>query len=247
MKKSTRDVLCIGMALLLTSAPAAWAQESGETPPAPDEMGQHAGHVMPEADEHAGHVMPETDEHAGHAMPEADEHAAHRAAMEQKRYSVIQESYPVPEVKLIDQSGNAVALRALLEGDQPVALNFIFTTCTTICPVMTATFAQMRRELGEAGDRVQLVSITIDPEYDRPEVLNKYAELFHAGEGWTFLTGDSDDILLVLQSFKSYAGSKMNHRAVTLLKDPHSTVWTRIDGLASGQDLAHEVAARLLN
>jgi protein SCO1/2 len=247
MNKSKRNILCIGLATLLAGALPTWAQDSGETPPTPVQMDEHTDHVMPEADEHAGHVMPEMDEHAGHVMPDTDEHAAHRAAMEQKRYSVIEESYAVPEVELIDQSGNAVALRKLLEGDQPVALNFIFTTCTTICPVMTATFAQMRRELGEASDRIQLVSITIDPEYDRPEVLNKYAELFHAGEGWTFLTGDSDDILLVLQSFKSYAGSKMNHRAVTLLKNPHSNVWTRIDGLASGKDLAHEVAARLLN
>lgn len=247
MKKSTRGVLCTGMALLLASASPAWAQESGETPPAPEPTQEHADHAMPDMDEHADHVMPETDEHAGHVMPDTDEHAAHRAAMEQKRYSVTEESYIVPDVQLIDQSGNTVALGPLLEGDQPVALNFIFTTCTTICPVMTATFAQMRRELGEAGNRVQLVSITIDPEYDRPEVLNEYAELFHAGEGWTFLTGDSDDILQVLQSFKSYAGSKMNHRAVTLLKSPHAPLWTRIDGLASGKDLAHEVAARLLN
>ena len=45
----------------------------------------------------------------------------------------------------------------------PVAVNFIFTTCTTICPVMTATFAQLGRELGLEADRIRLVSITIDP------------------------------------------------------------------------------------
>jgi protein SCO1/2 len=112
---------------------------------------------------------------------------------------------------------------------------------------MTATFAQMRRELGEAGDQLRLVSISIDPEYDRPETLKAYAEQFRAGAGWDFLTGDSEDIVRVLKSFDSYAGSKMNHQPVTLLKRPGSSSWTRIDGLASGKDLADEVAARLLN
>jgi len=176
-----------------------------------------------------------------------DKHAAHRAAMQSTRYEATTEHYLVPDVQLVDQSGTRVELQALLDTDEPLALNFIFTTCTTICPVMTATFAQMRRELGESGDDLRLVSISIDPEYDRPEQLRAYAEQFRAGEGWEFLTGDSEDIVRVLRSFDSYAGSKMNHQPITLLKRPGSASWTRIDGLASGKDLAHEVTERLLH
>ena len=178
---------------------------------------------------------------------ENDPHAAHRAAMKQPRYVATIENYTIPDVELIDQRGASVSLRELLESDQPIALNFIFTTCTTICPVMTATFAQMRRELGDAGERLRLVSISIDPEYDRPDKLKAYAEQFRAGAGWEFLTGDGDDIVQVLKSFDSYAGSKMNHQPVTLLKRPESASWTRLDGLASGKDLANEVTARLLD
>ena len=112
---------------------------------------------------------------------------------------------------------------------------------------MTATFAQMRRELGESGSDLHLISISIDPEYDRPDKLKAYSEQFRAGAGWDFLTGDSADIVQVLKSFDSYAGSKMNHQPVTLLKSPGSSSWTRIDGLASGADLASEVTARLLD
>jgi protein SCO1/2 len=177
---------------------------------------------------------------------ENDPHAAHRAAMKQPRYVATTETYTIPDVDLIDQQGTAVSLRTLLESDQPIALNFIFTTCTTICPVMTATFAQMRRELGDAGNELQLVSISIDPEYDRPDKLETYARQYQAGESWEFLTGDGDDIVQVLKSFDSYAGSKMNHQPVTLLKRPDSSSWTRLDGLASGKDLANEVTARLL-
>lgn len=167
--------------------------------------------------------------------------------MQRTRYSTTTESYSVPNIELIDQQGTTVSLRELLETDQPVAVNFIFTTCTTICPVMTATFAQMRQELGEAGNELRLISISIDPEYDRPDKLKAYSEQFRAGAGWDFLTGDSADIVQVLRSFDSYAGSKMNHQPVTLLKSPDSASWTRIDGLASGKDLANEVTARLLD
>lgn len=112
---------------------------------------------------------------------------------------------------------------------------------------MTATFAQMQRDLGESAEQVRLVSISVDPEYDRPEVLGEYAKRFGASGDWTFLTGDEADILRVLVSFKAHFGSKMNHQPLTLLHGPQSPSWTRIDGLASGEDLAREVATRLLN
>ena len=190
-----------------------------------------------------------SDEHAAHQQDEAvpDKHAAHRAAMKKTSYAATTENYAIPDVDLLDQMGESISLRSLLEVEQPVALNFIFTTCTTICPVMTATFAQMRQELGDAGNQLRLVSISIDPEYDRPDKLKAYSEQFRAGEGWEFLTGDSADIVLVLKSFDSYAGSKMNHQPITLLKSPDNASWTRIEGLASGKDLANEVTARLLN
>ena len=176
----------------------------------------------------------------------ADEHAAHRGAMQKPRYSTSIQSYDIPDVELIDASGSSVTLRNLLDNDQPVALNFIFTTCTTICPVMTATFAQMKRQLGDDAENLQLVSVSIDPEYDRPEVLDAYARQFHAGEDWAFLTGDSSDIVSVMRSFDTYAGSKMSHQPVTLLKSPQNESWVRIDGLANGADLAHEVSANIL-
>jgi protein SCO1/2 len=179
--------------------------------------------------------------------PAMHDHTAHLAAMAKTSYSVTTQRYAVPDVELIDESGASVTLRTILDADQPLALNFIFTTCTTICPVMTAIFAQMRRELGEAGAQLRLVSISIDPEYDRPGVLKAYSRQFGAGPGWAFLTGDDADISQVLQSFNALVGSKTNHKPLTLLKRPQSQSWIRIDGLASGKDLANEVTARLLN
>jgi protein SCO1/2 len=176
-----------------------------------------------------------------------DPHAAHKAHMSNSRYSASDQSYKIPDVNLVDANGADVPLHELFESDEPIALDFVFTTCTTICPVMTATFMQLQHHLGEDADRVHLVSISIDPEYDRPEVLRAYAEQFRAGGNWTFLTGDSNDIESVLRSFDAYAGSKMNHKPIYLLKRPGEDTWTRIDGLATSTDLAHEVQNRLLN
>ena len=187
-------------------------------------------------------------EHDGHkAQNKHDAHAAHRAAMRSRNYTVSDNEYQVPDVALLDASGDVVSLHEILGSNDPIALNFIFTTCTTICPVMTVTFSQMQQLLGSDAERLHLVSITIDPEYDRPAVLEKYAAQFRAGENWSFLTGDTQDIVAVLRSFDSYTGSKMSHRPVTLLKSPGSESWTRIDGLANGESLAHEVTARLLH
>ncbi len=177
----------------------------------------------------------------------SDPHAHHRAAMKKASYEVSNESYSVPEVELLNSAGATVSLPDLLLSEEPVALNFIFTTCATICPVMTVTFSQMQQLLGDDAQRVHLVSISIDPEYDRPDVLRDYAEQFHAAGNWTFLTGDTNDIVNVLRSFDSYTGSKMSHRPVTLLKHPGSSSWVRIDGLANGRSLAREVSTRLLN
>jgi len=167
--------------------------------------------------------------------------------MKKAAYQVSEQQYDIPDVRLLDHSGGDVVLRDLLDSGRPVALNFIFTTCTTICPVMTVTFAQMQQLLGSDADRVHLVSISIDPDYDRPDVLAAYAKQFKAGDNWTFLTGDTDDIVAVLKSLDSYAGAKMNHKPVTLLKKPGSAAWIRIDGLANGESLAHEVSTRILN
>jgi protein SCO1/2 len=182
-------------------------------------------------------------------LPAADTPAAAPSCHDTKAASpalaVTTAPYAVPDVTLLDAAGHAVSLPALLASEEPVALNFIFTTCTTICPVMTATFVQMRRQLGDDAGRVRLVSISIDPEQDRPEVLRQYAERY--GAGWTFLTGDGGDVERVLRAFGAYAGSKMNHRPLTLLKDPRRSEWVRLEGLASGDALAHEVKARLLD
>ncbi|MCF6194688.1 MAG: SCO family protein [Kangiellaceae bacterium] len=176
-----------------------------------------------------------------------DMHAAHRAAMKNTNYVISRVDYSLPNVELITSVGKKIKLNSVLDTNKSLALNFIFTTCTTICPVMTATFAQMRTTLGDSGKNLRMISITIDPEYDRPRRLKEYSENFDSGYDWLFLTGTSGDISKVTRSFDAYNGSKMNHKPVTLLKNSNDEKWIRVDGLVSSSSLAKLINEHLLD
>jgi hypothetical protein len=87
------------------------------------------------------------------------------------------EYYRVPNVTLLDQDGKRVKLRSFLDSDKPVIIEFMFTTCTTVCPILSAGFKNLKDGLGKDAQSVQLVSITIDPEHDRPEQMKEYLEV----------------------------------------------------------------------
>jgi protein SCO1/2 len=183
--------------------------------------------------------------HHGHEAAHAhhEHHAQHPRAPAAVTRSVAW--YVVPDVTLSDQTGQAVALRKLLDADRPVLVNFVFTTCTAICPVMSATFAAVQRELGADVARVRMVSISIDPEHDTPAVLGEYAGRFGAGPQWHFLTGALADTIAVLRAFDAYRGEKMSHEPLTLLRAGPGTSWVRYDGFASAATLLEETRAML--
>lgn len=171
---------------------------------------------------------------AAAAAEVADEHAAHRAAAA-AAVRIVRVSYEVPDVTLEDERGESVALAKLLASDQPVILNFIFTSCTSICPVMTATMLQLERQLAAEQPGPRFVSISIDPDYDNAAVLRRYADRYNAD--WTLLTGRRDVVLRVLQAFDAWRGNKGNHIAITLMRRSGSD-WMRVEGLNSASELA---------
>ena len=156
-----------------------------------------------------------------------------------------QASYPIPDVTLVDQEGRPVILRDLLNTDKPILANFIFTTCTAICPAMSATFQQVGRELAGDRDQVMMVSFSIDPEQDTPSALAQYAKRFDAGPQWVLLTGSLEDSIRVQKAFDAYRGDKMNHAPLTLLRSGPGDNWVRFDGFASAADLVTELRAGL--
>ena len=146
-----------------------------------------------------------------------------------------------PAVTLIDQNGDRIDFRALTLSDKPVFVDFIFATCTTICPVLSAGYTSIQRKLGDKLDSVSLVSITIDPENDGPEELTAYLERYRAKPGWEFLTGTRADIDTVMRAFDAFIPDKMSHRPLIFIRTPSDGSWVRLYGFAGSADLMAEL------
>jgi protein SCO1/2 len=158
-----------------------------------------------------------------------------------RRYVRTVESYTIPNVTLLDQDGKKVRFASFIDSGKPVVIDFIYTTCTTICPVLSAGFSSIRNRLGKDAGSVQLVSISIDPENDRPEQMKQYLSMFKAGAGWDFLTGSREDIALVLKALDAEVPDKMAHKPLYLIRGSKTDQWVRLNGLISGADLMDEL------
>lgn len=156
------------------------------------------------------------------------------------RYERSVRAYTVPDVMLVDADARPVRLRELLASDDPVMVNFIFTTCSTICPVMVRVFADVPTRLGAAAKDLRMISISIDPENDTPAQLKAYAKSMGADKRWSFLTGRVQDINNVQRAFGIYSGDKMTHEPLTLIRHAGGRSWVRIDGFANPDELAVE-------
>ncbi len=145
--------------------------------------------------------------------------------------------YTVPDVTLIRQDGKHVSLPKEMNDGRPVVLNFIFTTCGSICPLMSQVLGQFQRKLGAESRHVHLMSISIDPEEDTPSRLREYASHFGAGPEWNHYTGTLSASQTAQRAFDVYRGDKMSHTPVTLLRAAPGQPWLRIDGFVTPDQL----------
>jgi protein SCO1 len=168
-----------------------------------------------------------------------DAHVDHRTAdTVDVRRSVVE--YSVPNVTLLRDDGKSVNLPGELDDGRPVIVNFIYTSCTTVCPMSSQVFEQLQEQLGRAGGAVHLVSISIDPEQDTPARLRAYAAQFHAAKGWNHYSGTIAASVAVQRAFDAYRGDKMSHIPLTLLRAAPGKPWVRLDGFARADDLMAE-------
>lgn len=145
--------------------------------------------------------------------------------------------YALPSVELVRDDGKTVAMADELNDGRPVILTFIYTSCTTICPMISQTLERLQGELGSDRDRVHIVSISIDPEEDTPARLRAYAARFDAGPEWQHYTGSVDASIAAQRAFNVYRGDKMNHAPVAFLRAAPGRQWMRIDGFATPSEL----------
>src|SRR5262249_25129195 len=146
----------------------------------------------------------------------------------------------IPDVGLVRADGKPVSLRNEIDDGKPVLLNFIFTTCAAICPVMSQTFAEVQRQLGDERDHVHLISVSIDPEQDTPARLREYAKKFKTGPQWTFYTGTLEASVAAQRAFGAYRGDKMNHVPLMFLRTAPGKPWVRLEGFARADDIIKE-------
>jgi protein SCO1 len=143
-------------------------------------------------------------------------------------------SVRVPDVEVLDETGRRLHFYSDLVRGRTVAINFIFTTCTTICPPMGATFAKVQSlAAARAGADVQLISVSVDPVTDTPERLKAWGAKFKARPGWTFVTGPLPQINELLKALGGFSGRREDHSPVVLIGNDATGVWTRANGLAS--------------
>lgn len=151
-----------------------------------------------------------------------------------------------PNVTLTTHEGKTVRFYDDLLKGKIVAIDLIYTTCKYACPLETARLAQVQTLLGDRmGRDVFFYSITIDPEHDTPAVLKEYAEKYHAGPGWTFLTGKAEDIELISRKLGLYSepnpANKDGHTPSLLVGNEATGQWMRNSALDNPKFLARTI------
>jgi protein SCO1/2 len=152
-------------------------------------------------------------------------------ALDAQVHQVGADDVKILDLPVVTARGESVSFARDVVGDRLVAVNFIFTTCPSVCPIQSAIFAGIQKELGDRlGRDVHLVSISIDPKTDVPQRLQAYADRYHAGPGWTWVTGSKEDIDHILVGLGAYSRVVEEHAAMILVGDGRNGGWTRFYG-----------------
>jgi protein SCO1 len=157
-----------------------------------------------------------------------------------------------PNVELTTQDGKVVHFYTDLIKGKTVVIDFIYTHCVDACPLETARLAQVQKMLGDAvGKDIFFYSITIDPKRDTPAALKDYAEKFHVGPGWTFLTGKKSEIDLLSQKLGLYEEPDPNdrdgHMPAVLIGNEPTGQWMRNSATDNPRFLMSLIGDRMNN
>jgi protein SCO1/2 len=143
----------------------------------------------------------------------------------------------IADVQVRTHDRRDVAFYTDLVKGRVTAINFIFTSCTTVCPLMGVRFAQVQPLLPK---NVSLISISIDPVNDTPERLSAWAQRVGAKPGWTLITGPKPDITTLLRSLGTTIADPASHTPLILIVDDRGETPSlqRVDGLTDPKTLA---------
>ncbi|HEU4509700.1 MAG TPA: SCO family protein [Pyrinomonadaceae bacterium] len=146
------------------------------------------------------------------------------------------------DVELINQDGKKVRFYSDVLKGKTVVVNAFFTSCTSVCPPMNRNMEKIQEALGErVGRDVFLVSITVDPEVDTPARMKEYAQKFHAGKGWIFLTGKKENLDWALYKLGQYVERKDDHKTIFIIGNEPTGLWKKAFGMANVAELVQVV------
>ncbi|MCC6174864.1 MAG: SCO family protein [Chloroflexi bacterium] len=154
--------------------------------------------------------------------------------------STLPELFPSPEFSLVDQTGQPFSSQRI--AGKVVLADFVYTSCTDICPLLSATMAQVRDQLRQAkllGDKVMLLSFTVDPETDTPARLSEYGRRFGADPAeWRFLTGDREQVeSLLIGGFKVGAPPRVSNAPGATSEIVHTNRFVLVDAQGQVRDI----------
>ncbi|HKR15555.1 MAG TPA: SCO family protein [Pyrinomonadaceae bacterium] len=146
------------------------------------------------------------------------------------------------DVELTNQDGKKVRFYSDVLKGKTVIVNAFFTSCTSVCPPMNRQMEKIQEALGDrVGKDVYLVSITVDPEVDTPARMKEYAQKFHAGPGWVFLTGKKENLDWALYKLGQYVEKKDDHKTIFIIGNETTGLWKKAFGLANTAELVKVV------
>ena len=170
-----------------------------------------------------------------------DLHAAHGPAASTNKEPGAAEKY-FTDVELINQDGKKVRFYSDVLKGKTVIVNAFFTSCTSVCPPMNRNMEKIQEVLGDrVGRDVFLVSLTVEPEVDTPARLKEYAQKFHAGSGWVFLTGKKENLDWALYKLGQYVENKDDHKTVFIIGNEPTGLWKKAFGMANVVELVQVV------
>jgi protein SCO1/2 len=157
-----------------------------------------------------------------------------------------------PNVELTDQNGRRLRFYDDIIRGKVVSINFIFTTCTDICPLDTAQLRRVQQILGDrVGRDVHMYSISVDPDRDTPASLRRFMRSYDIGPGWTFLVGSREDVDLLQRRLGvrpiSPNGRLEEHDTNIIMGNEVTGQWIRRSAYENPQLLANLLGSRLQN
>jgi len=142
------------------------------------------------------------------------------------------------DVPLVDQHGKTMRLYSDVLKGKVVVISPFFTSCRATCPRLIDSFVKLQSHYGDrVGKDLFLATMTVDPETDTPDKLKSYAEQIHARPGWSFLTGEKQNVETALAKLGHRMQRREDHTNIFIIGNERTGLWKKAMGLAPSVEI----------